>query len=123
MVNYLRNYGKHFNKKMYDFAVSTMYKERNGKKERITPVTKEQFDTVMARHGIKLENDAMYDGVYVWSMGMADYFGSSITDEAHMAMFVKDYVDDPDQADGFIFNRFFSDCVLKGEPIDWEEML
>ena len=80
MVNYLRNYGKHFNKKMYDFAVSTMYKERNGKKERITPVTKEQFDTVTARHGIKLENDAMYDGVYVWSMGMADYSGQDIVD-------------------------------------------
>ena len=123
MVNYLRNYGKHFNKKMYEFAVSKMYKMRNGKKEFIQPVTKEQFDTVMARHGIKLENDVMYNGVYVWMMGMADYFGSSIIDEAHMAMFVKDYVDDPDQADGFIFNRFFSDCVLKGEPIDWEEML
>lgn len=125
MINYLRHYGKHFNKKMYEFAVSKMYKvnKSNGKKEGVAPVTKEQFDAAMAKYGVRLENDVMYDGVYTWSMGMADYFGSSIIDEAHMAMFVKDYVDDPDQADGFIFNRFFSDCVLKGEPIDWEEML
>lgn len=125
MINYLRHYGKHFNKKMYEFAVSKMYKvnKSNGKKEGVAPVTKEQFDAAMAKYGVRLENDVMYDGVYTWSMGSCDYLGSSVPDEQHLALFVKDYVDDPDQADGHVFNRFFYDCVNNGEPIDWEEML
>ena len=123
MVEYFRHYGRNFNKKMYEFAVSKMYKMRNGKKEAVPTVTKEQFDAVMNKYGIKLENDVMYNGVYVWAMATADFLGSSIPDEQHLALFVKDYIDDPDQVDGFVFNRFYSDCVLKGEPIDWEEML
>ena len=125
MINYLRHYGRHFNKKMYEFAVSKMYKvsRSNGKKEGIAPVTKEQFDAAMAKYGVRLENDVMYDGVYTWSMGTADYLGSSVPDEQHLALFVKDYVDDPDQADGHVFNRFYYDCVNNHEPIEWEDML
>lgn len=123
MVEYFRHYGRNFNKKMYEFAVSKMYKMRNGKKEAVPTVTKEQFDSVMNKYGIKLENDVMYNGVYVWCMGVADYLGSSIPDEQHLALFVKDYIDDPDQVDGHVFNIFYASCVLKGEPIDWEEML
>lgn len=125
MINYLRHYGKHFNKKMYEFAVSKMYKvnKANGKKEKVAPVTKEQFDDAMAKYGVRLENDVMYDGVYSWMMGSCDYLGSSVPDEQHLALFVKDYVDDPDQADGHVFNRFFYDCVNNGEPIEWEGML
>lgn len=123
MIEYFRHYGRNFNKKMYEFAVSKMYKMRNGKKEAVPTVTKEQFDAVMNKYGIKLENDVMYNGVYVWCMGVADYLGSSIPDEQHLALFVKDYIDDPDQVDGHTFNIFYASCVLKGEPIDWEEML
>ena len=125
MINYLRHYGKHFNKKMYEFAVSKMYKvsRSNGKRESVAPVTKEQFDAAMAKYGVRLENDVMYDGVYTWSMGTADYLGSSVPDEQHLALFVKDYVDDPDQADGHVFCRFYYDCVNNNEPIEWEDML
>lgn len=125
MINYLRHYGKHFNKKMYEFAVSKMYKvnRANGKKEKVAPVTKETFDSVMTKYGIVLDNDVMYDGVYSWMMGSCDYLGSSVPDEQHLALFVKDYVDDPDQADGHVFSRFFYDCVNNGEPVEWEEML
>ena len=38
-------------------------------------------------------------------------------------LFVKDYVDDEDQPDGFIFNRFYADCALSGTPIPWEDIL
>ena len=123
MVEYFRHYGRNFNKKMYEFALSKMYKMKNGKKEAVPMVTKEQFDTVMNKYGIKLENDVMYNGVYVWSMASSDFLGSSIPDEQHLALFVKDYIDDPDQVDGHTFNIFYASCVLKGEPIDWEEML
>lgn len=125
MMKYLRNYGKHFNKKMYEFAVSKMYKmnKANGKEMKVEPVTKETFDSMMSKYGIVLENDSMHDGVYVWTMAASDFLGSSVTDEQHLVLYVKDYIDDPDQVDGFVFNRFYADCVLKGVPIDWEEML
>jgi len=125
MVRYLKNYGRHFNRKAYEFAVSKMYKVNrvNGQKEYIQPMTTEQFNTILSKYNIKLENDVMCDGMYVMSMAMADYFGSSLPNERMIALFVKDYVDDVDQKDGFIFNRFYADCVLSGTPIDWEDLV
>lgn len=32
-------------------------------------------------------------------------------------------VDDADQKDGFIFNRFYADCCHNGVPIPWEDVL
>lgn len=125
MVNYMRNYGKHFNKKMYEFAVSKMYKvnKTNNSKENAKPLSREEFDLMMTKFNIKLNNDVLYDGMYVMSMATSDFFGSSLPDEHHVALYVKDYIDDPDQVDGFVFNRFYADCVLKGEPIEWDDML
>ena len=125
MVAYLSNYGKHFNKKMYEFAVSSMYKinKSTNKKESIQPLTKDQVDNIMRKYNLNLENNVMYDAAYVMSMAMSDFLGSSLPNEQYLAMFVKDYVDDVDQVDGFIFNRFYADCIINGNPIDWTEML
>ena len=120
MVNYLSHNGKHFSKKMYEWAVSMMYKSD---KSKITPITKEVFQNKLKTLGIVLNNDVLYDGMYVYCMAIADFYGSSIVDEKHLLLFVKDYIDDPDATDGFVFNRFYSDCCLKGEPIDWEYLL
>ena len=120
MKLYLENYGKHFSKKMYEFAVSLMA-DHNGNK--VKPCDKEYMKNLMNAFGLKVEHDCLYDGLYVLSMAKADFYGSSIEDEMHLARFVKDYVDDPDAVDGQIFNRFYSDCNIKGVPIDWEEMI
>lgn len=40
-----------------------------------------------------------------------------------MAQFIKDCVDDEDQQDGFIFNRFYADTSFNGVGIPWEEIL
>lgn len=120
MMTYLSHNGRHFSKKMYEFAVSNMYKENN---QRIQPVNKEIFNTKMKQYGIKLENDVLYDGCYVWSMCAADFLGKSVIDEQHQAYYVKDLIDDPDAVDGQIFNRFYADACLQGIPIDWEYML
>lgn len=117
---YLMNYGKHFNTKMYYFAVKQM-RDRNGK--RISPIKKEDLDAKLREYGLTLENDVMHDAAFVYCMVMSDFMGSSIEDEVHICQYVKDLIDDKDQADGFIFARFVSDCINKGQPIDWEEML
>ena len=65
-----------------------------------------------------------FEGLYeVSNMGKADYLKSSIPDDTHLALFVKDYIDDPDGYDGLPFTRFYADCIGSGTPIMWENML
>lgn len=124
MLSYLQNYGKHFSKRMYEFAIGMMWKKTNeGSKEKMKPTDKETFGAFLKENGVKLENDILYDGMYVLAMAKADFMGRSIEDDHHLALFVKDYIDDVDAVDGQIFNRFYADCMLKGIPIDWENML
>lgn len=120
MEEYLGLYGWHFSKKMCEWAVSKM-KDRDGNK--VQPMSKEQVDSLLTRHGIKLEEDKGYDKMYVAAMAKADYFGSSIADDVRLALFVKDYLDDPDGYDGIAFTRFYADCIGKGCPIPWEDCL
>ena len=47
MVNYLRYYGPHFNKNLFEFAVSLMTKETGGKEIPIKPYTKDQVDELL----------------------------------------------------------------------------
>lgn len=65
----------------------------------------------------------MYDQTYVANMCVADFLGSSITDEKHMAMYVKDVIDDPDASDGTVFTRWYATMCYNGIVIDWEAML
>ena len=116
MKNYLKYYGQHFNKKLCDFAVSKM---DHGK----PPVNKEKVDEILLRHGVSLKHNELYDYVYVYNMGNNDFMGSSIIDERHLALYVKDVIDDEDGYDGIVFNRWYADTVSEGIPVEWEDML
>lgn len=123
MLIYMRNYGPHFNKKLCDFAVSKMKRNINGKMQRIQPISREELKNLMSMNGFVLENDQLYDSVYVANMCKADFLNSSIIDEIHMLKYVKDVIDDPDAVDGLVFNRWYADMCYMGIAIDWEEML
>lgn len=125
MTVYLRNYGWHFNKKMCEFAVSLMKKENpsTGKKERIEPLTKQKVDDLLSTYGIKLENNVLYDYIYVANMCKADLFKSSVPDEAHLALYIKDVIDDVDAPDGTTMRRWYATMMGGGEPVEWDEML
>lgn len=124
MREYLENYGWHFSKKMCEFAVSNMKKkDASGKLTPITPYTKEQVDSMLQQHGVQIEEKNGYDYVFAANMGKSDYMGSSIKDEQHLALFVKDYVSDPDAYEGLPFTRYYADTIGSGTPITWEEML
>ena len=116
MKRYLKYYGQHFNKKLCQFAISKM---DHGK----MPIPKEQVDNILNNSNIGLENNELYDYVYVYNMGNNDFMGSSITDEKHLALYVKDVIDDKDGYDGIVFNRWYADTVAQGIPIEWDEML
>ena len=116
MKRYLKYYGEHFNKNLCEFAVSKM---KHGKQV----VPKERVDEILQKYNIKLENNELYDYVYIYNMGNNDFLGSSITDEKHLAMYVKDVIDDEDGYDGIVFNRWYADTVVTGIPVEWEDML
>ena len=105
MKRYLKYYGEHFNKKLCDFAVSKM---KHGK----TSIPKEKVDEILSRYSIDLKHNELYDYVYVYNMGNNDFLGSSIIDERHLALYVKDVIDDEDGYDGIVFNRWYADTVI-----------
>ena len=125
MRKYLQNNGWHFNKKACMWAVSLMKKENPAtkKKEEIEPYTKEQVDEMLKKYNITLENNVGYDYVFVANMGKADYLKSSIPDEQHLALYVKDVIDDVDAGDGVTMRRWFSTMVSNGEIVEWDEFL
>ena len=90
MVNYLRYYGPHFNKKLSDFAASKMQKKVGTIMVSITPYTKEQVDKLLEQNKISLKGGQLYDHVYVANMCKADFYGSSIVDEQHLAKYIRD---------------------------------
>jgi len=88
-----------------------------------SPVSKENVESVLNKYNIKLENNQLHDFVYVYNMGNNDFLGSSISDEKHLALYVKDVIDDADGYDGIVFNRWYADTVSTGIPIEWDEMI
>lgn len=122
MDAYLASHEHHFSKPMLEWAVSMMRDRRNSK---IAVPEKKQVDEKLKSYGIELtRTKGFYDAAYVWAMAMADYFGSSIADEMHLAKFVKDYIDDPDNESGTkAFDHFYVDCIANGIDIPWEDLI
>jgi hypothetical protein len=56
-------------------------------------------------------------------MVKADYWGTTIEDDEHLARFIEDTLCDVDAADGQVFARYLADCSVKGCVIHWNEML
>ena len=120
MREYLRTYGMHFNKLLCEDAVSMM-RDRNN--EKIAFPDKEAVLNVLKNYDVKLKNDVLWDVVYVYCMCKADFWGSSIEDELHLARYVKDYLDDPDGYDEIAFSRWYADCCKTGVFVDWDSYL
>lgn len=120
MDAYLSHYGWHFSKAMCYWAISNM-KDREGK--RVVPHQKEEIDAILASFNVEIKNNKGYDAVFVYHMGLSDYLGSSVTNNAGLARYVKDVLDDEDGYDGIAFSRFLSDCTAKGVPVIWEDMI
>ena len=61
--------------------------------------------------------------IFVANMCKADYYGSSITDEKHFALYIKDTIDDEDAGDGTTMRRWYATMVANGVMVDWEEFI
>ena len=121
MDAYLASHGHHFSKPMLEWAVSMM-RDRMDKK--VAVPEKKDLDDIMMSYGIELNRDkGYYDPLYVWCMAKSDYMGSSISDDAHLALFVKDYIDDKDGNPTRAFDEFYINCIAKGVDIPWADVI
>lgn len=118
-------YRWHFNKKACDYAVSLMKRlnASTGKPEQIEPMTKEQVEELLARNGVKLEHDNGYDAVYAANMIKADRWKSSVEDEKHLALAVKDEIDDIDAGEGAVMRCWVAKMYAAKKPIFWDEFV
>lgn len=110
-LNYLRYYGPHFNKKLCEFACKQFTKQE---------YTKEKLDTLLKTYNIELKSSKLYDYVYVANWARSIFYGSGISDEKHLVLFVKDMFE---KESNLIFNRWFADMAKLGIPIEWEDMI
>lgn len=125
MKEYLDTYGWHFSKKMCEWAVSMMRKRnpQTGKEEPVDYMDKEKVEEALKKAGVTLSGVKGYDHIYVFHMAKSDYMKSSIADDAHLALFVKDYLEDTDGYPEVAFTRFYADCIGSGTPIEWSDCM
>ena len=120
MRAYLGTYGEHFSKELCEDAVKMM-RDRQGNP--VQMASKEDVKTMLENNGVTIGRNTLYDAVYVHAMARADYWGSSLEDEAHLAMFIGDYLNDTDGYEGKAFNRWYADMCKMGVVLDWEDYL
>ena len=121
MGAYLASHGHHFSKPMLEWAVGMMRDKRG---EKMQMVAKENVDEMLKSYGIEIKNNkGFYDATYVWNMAKSDYLGSSIMDDAHLAKYVRDYMDDIDGNKTRAFDEFYMNSIAKGIDFPWEDLI
>lgn len=124
MKTYLSYYGMNFSKKLYEFAVSNMRRESaDGKMEKVKPMSADELKSLLSKHNIEIEHNDLYNALYLAAMVKADYWGSSIEDEEHLAKYIEDTLCDVDAAEGQVLARYLADCSVGGCIIYWEDMI
>ena len=119
---YVMQNGNHFNQELFEYAASLMFKQnkQTKQKEKVPVCTKEDIDAMLKKHNVEIENKGLYDYMYVAQSIKADYWGGSITDEAKMALHIKEVCDDADKPDGYTFKSWCLRMDMLGEPVDWQ---
>lgn len=124
MEAYVKAHGKHFTQKLLNYATSLMRKKdaATGKERQIIPYSQLEVDDLLERNGVTLSSKQELDYVYVANMAKADYWKSSIEDEKHLALFIKDTVDDIDAPECAVFCRWAA-TACKENDIPWDELI
>ena len=125
MEEYLASYGWHFSKRLCEWAVGRMKKasQISGKPVPVNAVDRAKVEEILKRHNVDCSEFKSYDHVFVYHMAKADFANSSLPDEQHLALYVKDYLCDPDGYEGIALTRFYADCIGKGDAVPWEDVL
>lgn len=110
-LNYLQYYGEHFNNKLCEFACKDMLRK---------DYNKEKIETLLQTNKVELSNAKLSDAVYLANWCKSTLYGSSIQDEKHLILFLKDIFT---KEGNLVFNKWYADTAKQGIPIEWEEMI
>lgn len=124
MRRYLKHHGWHFTRKACDFAVDLMRKKNaSGKMEKVEKLTKEQVDTMLTKFSVQIENTFDYDYVYLANKLKAVMLKSSIADEQHLAMAIKDVMEEEGAGDGELMRKWDAEMTARGIPVEWDDIV
>ena len=75
---------------------------------------------LLQSHKIELKGAKLYDAVYIANWCKSIFYGSSIADEKHFVLFLKDVFE---KELHLVFNRWYADMAKLGIPIEWKDMI
>lgn len=121
---YIEKHGFHFNDKLFEFAMSKMYrKNSSGTREKLNYYDKKTVDEMLANYNVRINDTTNYDYVYIANMCKADFLYSSVINENYLTKYVSDVMNDVDGYDGLPFVRWLADMEHNHVAIDWEKMI
>lgn len=123
-AQYMEHFKSHFSKKMAEWAISMMEKkdEASGKMKKITPTSLDEIEDALKQYGAELQEECVYDALYLWNMAKADY-EKTMPEKEDKAHYVEETLCDPDGCPEMVFACFRAKCDVKGIPIFWERMI
>lgn len=121
MEEYLSMYGWHFSKKLCEHACSRMKLRASG--EKLDMVEKSRVDETMRRYNVDISKFLGYDHVYLYNWAMSKFYGSSVNSDEQLAFLVRDYLSDDEGYDEIAMTQYYADCIGKGDPIPWEDVI
>ena len=82
--------------------------------------SKDKINELLKIYQIEIPDAELYDIIYIANWCNSILYGSSISDEKHFMLFIKDLFEkEPD----LIFNRQYADMAKKGIAIEWSDMI
>lgn len=120
LVEYIERHGRHFGKALFEFAVSLM-RGRDGRPLEIWDG--ERCSAFLKEQGVIPSRGNDHDAAYVVNMARADYYGSSLDDPRHLALFVRDYLDDIDGSPSRAFDEFCAKVKALKTDVPWDKLV
>lgn len=119
MEEYLEEYGRTFNKRLFEFAVTLLLK-RNGKP--LDAIDKETVTQFIKTEGTAIKMDGSHDVPYVFNLMLSEQ-GTGTQDMGKAAADTKEYIDNQYGWRTRAFDEFVVKTMALGVPIYWDEML
>lgn len=120
LLEYLENYGYHFNNALAEYA-SRMMENYNGQQHTWTT---SQVKKTMESLGLTIPSKVTIgDLTYAANMAYADYYPDPLKDETSCIKYAYMTANDKDGYEGMIFNRWLSDLMGKHTKLDWKKFI
>lgn len=117
--SYIEKHGKHFNKKLEEYASSNMLNSNNS----AHTWTSEQVQNVCNVHNLHIPSTStIYDVTYTANMAYADFY-PHLLNEHQCILYAIDVANDKDGYEGIQLSRWIADIMCKREELDWNRFI